>query len=265
MAQLTLVSLFAKNSDLVISAQELKNNYLYGMMMSSSFANKINLTLSDADIEFHIRAVQKEMENYLAVKLHQTIFQETLQFSNKEWRAWGYIKTSYPIVCPLKLEGFLNTTLMAIYPREWLSVKTTSTGESPQRQLYLVPAGNTGAITNAVVFAGILPNLGYMNAGRIPNYWSPTYVTGFPQNKIPYDILQCIGQFAAINILWILGSNIYGFPGISGMSLSIDGLSQSTSSQLNAFGARIKDYHDDLMRKLPNLRDHYRGFNWLSV
>jgi len=265
MAQITLVSLFAKNSDLTISPQELKKNYLYGLAMGSSFANKLNIQFSDDDIEFHIRAAQKEISNYLAVKLNQELFWESLQFSNEEWRNWGYIKTSYPITYPLKLEGFLNTTKQAVYPAEWLSVKRTSTDEDPQRQLFLVPAGNTGAMTNAVIFAGILPNMGYLNAGKIPNYWTPYYVTGWPSSKIPYDVLQCIGQLATVSMLWILGTNVLGFPGISSQSLSIDGLSQSTGSQLNAFGARIRDYHDDLQRKLGNIRDKYRGFNFISA
>ena len=56
----------------------------------------------------------------------------------------------------------------------------------------MVPAGNTGAVTNSVIFAGILPNLGYLNAGKIPNYWTPHYVTGY--DVVPADIIQVIGQ-----------------------------------------------------------------------
>lgn len=262
MPSLTLTSLYAKNSDLVISATELKRNYLYGMTMSSSFANKVNLQFSDQDLEFHIRAAQKEIENYLALKLQQTIFTENLDFDNSQWRYWGYIRCTYPITYALQLSGFLNTTLEAVYPAEWLTNKTTSDLELPMRNMYIVPAGNTGAVTNAVIFAGILPNLGYLSSGRVPLHWQPVYVTGFPQGKVPYDILQCIGQLAAVSILLIFGSQVFGWPGIGSQSLSIDGLSQSLGSQLNAFGARIKDYNDDLMRKLPNLRDRYRGINF---
>lgn len=262
MSQITLISSYSKNSDLVMSASELRNNYLYGITINSPFVNKINLNFSDSDIEFHIRAAQKEIENYLALKLKRQIYNESLAFDNDHWKFWGFIKTNYMVVCPLKLEGFLNTTKQATYPTEWLSSKKESSDEIYHKAIYLVPAGNTGAVTNAVIFAGLLPNMGYLNAGKIPNYWSATYTTGFADNKIPFDILQAIGQIATISLLYIAGVNILGFPGLQSTSISIDGLSQSMSTQLNAFGARIAAMNAELMRKLPNMRDTYRGINF---
>jgi hypothetical protein len=260
MPTITLRSNFSKNSGLVISAQELKRNYLYGITAGSPFANKLNLSFSDIDIEFYIRAAQKEIENYLALKLFRQIFTEKLQFSNDDWRYWGFIKTNQMVVQPLQLQGFLNTTLETTYPPEWLSSKSESGDELYDHSIYIVPAGNTGAITNSMIFAGLMPNLGYLNAGKIPNYWSATYVTGF--NKIPYDIMQGIGQLAAISVLLIAGSNVLGFPGLSSQTLSIDGLSQSISAPANAFGARIKAIADALEKKMINMRGTYRGFSF---
>lgn len=265
MSQITLTSVYSKNSDLVISAQELRNNYLYGITMNSPFANRINLNFSDDDINFHILGAQKEIENFLAIKLKRQIYSETLQFDNDQWKHWGFIKTTYQVVCPLKLEGFLNTTKQATYPSEWLSSKKEAGDELYHRAIYLVPAGNAGAITNSVIFAGLLPNLGYINAGKIPNYWTPTYVTGFAQNKIPYDIIQSIGMLATISMLYIAGANILGFPGLSGTTISIDGLSQSLTSQLNAFGNRIEQMSKELQRKMTNLSGTYRGINFISM
>jgi hypothetical protein len=258
---ITLTSNFSKNTGLVISPGELKRNYLYGITESSPFANKLNLSFSDEDIEFYIRAAQKEIENYLAIKLFRQVFWEKLQFNNDDWRTWGFIKTNMMVVQPLKLEGFLNTTKMAVYPLDWLSAKAESTDELYDRSVWLVPAGNTGAVTNAVIFAGLLPNLGYLNAGRIPNYWTFTYVTGF--NKIPYDVLQSVGQLASISLLLIAGSNVLGFPGLQSQSIAIDGLSQSiSSSAMNAYGTRIKAVADQLENRMKNQRDIYRGFSF---
>jgi hypothetical protein len=265
MSVITLRSSFSKNSGLVISPQELRRNYLYGITMNSPFANKINLNFSDDDIEFHIRAAQREIENYLALKLKRQIVTETLQFDNDNWRHWGYIPTTFQVVYPLRLEGFLNTTKTATYPMEWLSSKQDSTDGLYFRQIYMVASGNTGAVTNSVIFAGLLPNLGYMNAGKIPNYWTPSYVTGFADNKVPYDILQSVGEMATISLLLIAGANIFGFPGLQSTSLSIDGLSQSLSSNLNAFGQRITQMNEALQKRLANQRDQYRGFSWSAV
>lgn len=262
MSQLTLRSSYSKNSDLVISAQEIRRNYLYGITFNSPFTNVIKFNFSDTDIEFHIRAAQKEMENYLAIKLRRQIYSETLQFDNREWQHWGFIKTNYMVVCPLLLEGFLNTTKQANYPTEWLSSKKEAGDELYQRQIYIVPAGNTGAITNSVIFAGLLPNLGYINAGQIPNYWKATYTTGFAKNKIPFDVMQGIGELTAISLLLIAGANVLGFPGLQSTSLSIDGLSQNISTSLNSYGARIKAMQDALLLKLNNMKGTYRGFSW---
>lgn len=261
--QLTLISSYSKNSDLVIGSQEIRNNYLYGITINPLFINIIKLNFSDVDIEFHIRAAQKEIENYLGVKLTERVYNETVQFDNDNWRHWGYLPTTYPVNCPLQLEGFLNTTKVATYPQEWLSVKKTSEGELPFKQIYMVPSGNTGAITNTVVFAGLLPNLGYMNAGKIPNYWTMTYSTGF--KKVPYDIIQAIGELATISILYILGANMLGFPGMQSQSVSIDGLSQSLSSSLNAFGNRIQMMYLQLQDRLVRLKGFYTGIVWSAV
>jgi len=129
----------------------------------------------------------------------------------------------------------------------------------------LVP-GNSSARTNAIVYSGKTPHLGYLGRTQIPNYWRITYCTGF--NKIPNDLKNFIGKLAAINIFHILGDLILG-AGIASQSIGIDGLSQSistTSSATNAgYGARIIGYSDDLKRQKTTLEAYYRGFNMTVV
>jgi len=259
MPSLTFNIKFARNTGLLFSAQEIRQNFLYGVQMSSSLTGQAALKFSDEDIEFYVQAAQKEIENYLNIKLVRKIYWEKLSFSNDDWRTWGFIKTTYPVLCPLRLEGFLNTTKTATYPQEWLSNKQDSDDQEYHRSIYLVPAGNTGAVTNSVIFAGILPNLGYLNAGMIPQYWTPHYVTGF--DPIPADIIQIVGQLVTIQLLTIAAMNILGIPGATSTSLSIDGLSQNISAQ-NAFGAQIKLYQDSFNSKLAMLQGKHRGFIW---
>lgn len=260
MSQLSFSAAFSKNSDLLFSAQEIRTSYLYGIKMSSSLSDKSALDFSDEDIEFHIRAAQKEIENYLSLKLFRKIYYETLSFSNDDWKQWGFIKTTYQVVYALRLEGFLNDVKQTTYPSEWLSNKVDSDGIQYHRSIYVVPSGNTGAITSSAITAGLLPNLQYANSKMIPYYWKTTYVTGFEQ--VPADIMMAIGQLATISLLSIAGSNILGVPGLSATSLSIDGLSQSLTSALNAFGERAKALSEDLQRRLPTLTGTYRGFSW---
>jgi hypothetical protein len=260
MPTLSFTAPFAKNTQLLYSAQEIRNMYLYGIRFSGNSSNP-QPSFSDEDIEFQVKAAQKEIENYLGVKLFRQIYSETLQFDNDDWRYWSYIKTTYMVVCPLKLEGFLNTTKQATFPAEWLSSKRESSDELYHRSIYLVPAGNTGAVTNSVIYAGLLPNLGYLNAGRIPNYWTATYTTGFA--VIPNDLIQLVGILATINLLYIAGNNTLGMQGVGSSSISIDGLSQSMSTN-NYFLDRIKAYNEDMIRKLNNAVGTYRGFNFGS-
>lgn len=259
MPSLTFIASFTKNNDLLFSAQELRNSYLLGLRNTPSNQALID-QLSDQDIEFHIKAAQKEMENYLSLKLFRKVYSESLHFNNDDWRMWGFMKTTFQVVCPLLLEGYLNSIKQTEYPKEWLSAKRDSDDIMYHRSIYIVPAGNSGAIVNSVMYAGLLPNLGYLNAGVIPNYWQTTYVTGF--DTIPPDLMMAIGQLATVSLLNILGSNVLGIAGVSGTSLSIDGLSQSLSSALNAFGERAKALIDDLNRRLPTLTGTYRGFSW---
>lgn len=262
MPTLTLTSVYAKNRKLVISAQEMRRIFLYGITINSPFVNKFNLDFSDEDIEFYIRAAQQEVENYFALKLFQQIFYESYGFDNAQWRTWGAIKCNWMIAIPLELEGWLNTTKQTTYPADWLTSKVIGSGELElyQHMLFIVPSGNTGAVTNSVIYAGLLPNLGYLNANRIPDYWHVKAVTGFA--KIPNDIINSIGQLAAINLLLIAGSQVLGFPGLASQSLSIDGLSQSLSAPSNSYGQRITAIATNLEKQMANQRDTYRGFNF---
>lgn len=260
MPSLTFIATFKKNTGILFSAQEIRTSFLYGIKMSSSLSNQINLNFSDEDIEFHVRAAQKEVENYLSLKLFRQIYSETISFNQDDWKSWGFLKTTFQVVCPLRLEGFFNTVKQATYPKEWLSSKKDSSDELYHRSIYLVPAANSGLLTSTAVYVGSLPNLGYLNANMIPNYWTPHYVTGF--ETIPNDIMQIVGMLATISLLYIAGANVLGTPGISGSSISIDGLSQSLTSSLNAFGERIKAYSEEIQRKLPIMAGTYRGFMW---
>ena len=251
MPTLSFTAPFTKNSGLVYSAQEIKSMFLHGITLDSS--------ISDYDIEFQVLAAQKEIENFLGVKLFRQIYSETLQFNNEEWTNWGFMKTAYMVVCPLSVEGYYGQVKQTVYPKEWLSSKKESGDELYHRMIYLVPNGNTGAVTNALLYAGIIPQLGYLGINRIPNYWIVKYTTGF--DVIPNDLIHMIGVLTAISMLYIVGNNTLGVAGIGSTSISIDGLSQSMSSN-NYYLARIKAYNEDLQRKLKTAEGTYRGFSF---
>lgn len=251
-AETTLLSKYKINSDLLLSADELKSIYLFGVPVK----DRNGVSISNDTLNFYIKSAQDELQQYLDLKFKKQVYVERLQFTAEDYYNWSYLRTSLPIVCPLKLTGFLNTTRQVEYPKDWLTAKQSNDGILYHRNLYIVPAGNATALTQAQLFTGMLPNLSYLGLARIPNYWEVTYTTGW--DKIPTNIVDIVGKLAAINIFRISGDLIIS-PGLSSMSLGIDGLSQSMSSK--AYDARIKSMLDELtQRLLPEAKRYYTGY-----
>lgn len=251
MATKSLSSRYDINTGLLISASELKEKYLFG----TPLINKNGVEMSDSTIEGFITSATNQLENYLNLLFKKQIYSETLQFTATDFMNWSYLRCTYPVVCPILIEGFLNTTKQCTYPREWLSSKVSSDKVLWHRNLYIVPAGNSTQITQAQLFTGIIPNLSYLGLATIPNYWTVTYVTGF--DKIPEILVDIVAKLSAINVLQII-SDLILMPGITSFSLGIDGLSQSLSSK--GYDGRIKAYLDDLTRRLlPQAKDYYKG------
>lgn len=262
MPSLTLSFRYGVNDDLVLSSDELKSRYFFGIPIVGPGGN----VMSDEDISFYIRAAQIEFENYLQLKLNKQVFLESRDWFMDDWWQWGFVPTSYPVREAISLQGFLNTTLQVDYPQDWLRTKLQRNEEgSYHRKVSLVPiSGSPNTLAGNIIYTGIAPNLSYFGNQSIPDYWEVKYVTGF--EKVPEDILNGIGKLASINIFHILGDLILGSAGIASQSIGIDGLSQSissTSSATNAgYGARIIGYQKDLKESLPLMRAKYTGMTF---
>lgn len=235
---------------------EIKQLYLYGINLQ-----KDGKELPDEVIENYINSSVEMIENYLQIKLKKQVITENKDFIGSDWEAWGIIRLSYPVVCPLGLIGFLGTTKQVTYPSTWLSSKKNSDGKSYSRIINLVPNTNSQS-SEMIVFSGIMPNLrSYGDYKSIPNYWQAKYITGF--DKVPEDLRNVIGKYTALNVLALAGDFLQRTPGQSSGSISLDGLSQSTSTFASStgsiFGARIKQYSDELKDELKRLSDYYTG------
>lgn len=251
---------YSKNEGLVLSPLELKELFLFGINFTDP---NTGYQIPTDTFKFAIQAAQEETEKYLGIKLKKQIIAEDKDFISDDWKAWGYIKTTYPVVAAHALEGFINTVRQIQYPTEWISVRHTNDGEMYYRQIHLVPSGSTSGVTYSVVYNGIVPHLGFMGNRIIPNYWHMVYTTGF--DTIPANLINFIGKLAAINLLYIAGELILGL-GLSNKTISIDGLSQSfsstKSSQGGAFSGQIQATLKDLQLMLPKLEGYYKGITF---
>ena len=263
MGALTLNIKYNKNEGLVISPSELIHLYLTGIPLCYPDGTVLGMET----IKHHIEAAQVELEHFLSIKIKKQVIWGNHDFNREHFFRWGYVKTVFPIMEPLVLQGHINNVKQVDYPADWLSIKR---GNDPTkfRNLYLIPntAGGATMTNHAFVFSGITPHMGFFGTDYIPNYWRIKYCTGW--DKCPVDLVDAIAMMAAIKILAITGDLIYG-AGIGNQSISIDGISQSYSTTKGggngAFAGRIKQYAEDLGKKLEQLKAEYLGIRFTMV
>lgn len=252
---------FQQNDGLLVSPSFLIDNCLYGVQLCTSDGR----TLSYDTMKNYILAAQAEVERYLDLKLNHEIIEERKDFYLEDWKAWGYVRCTYPINKAFALDGWVNTIRQVQYPKEWLSSRKTSDGRLFQRNLYIVPVGSAVANFQSIVFSGITPHLGFLNMAHIPNYWNITYGTGF--DKMPEDIIKAIMYLAAIPMYMWLGNAILPYPGLNSYSISIDGLSQSRATDAGGYKTRIDQLKQDLYGGggvpglLNSLQQYYNTLN----
>lgn len=262
MSVITLSSTIRIDSQSVITVSDIRTKYLTGLVLPS--------TIDDSVLQHYIDVAISEVQNFLGLRLKRTIIKEDRSFYREDWINWGYMKTTYPCVAPVSLEGKLGNTKQITYPKAWLSVRQTTDDTNYSRSLSIVPSGSS----SAVQIIGMLgTNLGYTinRYSDIPDYWSIEYITGW--DNPPLEIINAIGMLVTANVLQIISDAIMsgsarqvidsngnavlvqsgatGFGlGLSSKSISIDGLSQSTSTFVNGqtglFGARLKQLLDNL-------------------
>ncbi len=96
-------------------------------------------------------------------------------------------------------------------------------------------------------------------------FYQIDYEAGYETaGDIPMDLREIVAKHAAVGMLNIIGDGLMS--GFSSSSLSMDGLSESFSSTQSAtsayFGARIKEYKDDINNFIKNNK---RKFNNLPM
>lgn len=266
MGKLVLSINYGKNTGIVYSVSELYDLFLYGVSMKKADGS----TLSDEAVFAFIRAAQTEMENYFNLKIAKQLITESEVFYALDyWQSFPIIPLSYPNTVGLSLIGLLNKIEQIIYPKTWLSYAKKSDGPG-SRRLSVVPTGASTTQANAdVILTGITSQIGMQRFDMIPDYWDVQYITGFDLKHLPYDLMQVIGKLAAIQFLAIAGDNVFPIAGLAGMSLSVDGLSQSiqstASTTYSAYSARIKQYGDEITSSLKRLKMVYDSIKFMPI
>ena len=240
-------------SALLVSVDELRENYLFGLDLSDDAGNPF----PDRMLEWYIKAgidwLEKELDIDLVAKTH---INEIHDHFAVDYARWGYFQLqNYPVIAIDRLQFQYPSMLDAVTidPR-WIVLEDNGVSGVIQ----IVPG--QGNIADILMIPGALLPMWSGQTGRVPSIWHFNYRSGFEPLEAPPDIKHAIGMWASIGILNIAGDLIVG-AGIASKSVSLPGLSQNvntTSSATNAgFGARIIEYQKELKSLIPNLRRYY--------
>ena len=266
MPTITYTAKYKKNTGLMISPSELLALYFYGINIQSDEGIEFDLET----VRYYILTAQREIENYLDIKLNPQLINETLSYYDTDYYGrFPIFPTKYPVAEVYSLIGLLARAEQIIYPKEWLKTNVDPDGMYPKR-FSLVPTGSGAGVSgNAdVIITGILRDIGLRSYGNIPDYFNVQYKTGFEYNQLPEDILNVVGKLASIGVFNIAGDLVIG-AGLASTSLSIDGLSQSLnttqSAENSAFSARIRQYTKEIKDTMSRVKLKYRGYNFTSL
>ena len=218
------------------------SRFMWGIPLVSPITRE---KMSHNDIQDYITRGTNQLELDAQIEVFPVIRRHRLAFDPNLYYQWIYLEVpNKPIQKVIRLAicsaSYLDTAPEnadarypsggSIYeiPSDWVEM-----GNARRGILNVIPinpafsAIGTGTAVGASG-AAILSFIGQM--GWVPAYWTVECVHGFcsEDGRIPLMINEAIGMAAAIKLL----SNMYPLFRITSQSLSIDGLGQSNSDQL---------------------------------
>ena len=237
----------------ILTVEQLKARYFFGVDITDNDGKP----LSDAVFQHYILSAIRWFETELDISIIPTSFSEFHDYYRNDYEAFNLIQLdNYPLICVDEFRvQYPSGQSVVVFPNEWLRIDPA--GGTVQ----IVPTA--GTLSEVLVGAGgsFLPSI-YNGLDYLPQLFNLTTVAGFAAGKVPRNIVDVIGKFAALGPFGIFGDLIAG-AGIANLSLSMDGLSQTigtTSSATNAgYGARIIQYQKEIKAAIPILKRHYKG------
>jgi hypothetical protein len=257
----------------LLSVEKLKETYLFG---SLHFPDYKGDDLSDEAIQTFINNAISLLEHDLDIAIQPRRKVEFKDYYLNDYTDWGFMSlNNTPVIeleslriVYLKQDDLANPgeekfeTVMEI-PKSWIRldpdagmIRMLPNNKFPGR----LAVGSTGAF---------YPEL-FNRHANVPHLWEVTYTHGFKAGCVPSLVNAAIGLLASIFVMNILGDLIIG-AGISGTSLTLDGLSQSiqttASAENHGFSAKVKDYARQLYGDrtigstgiIEALRRYYKG------
>lgn len=255
----------SKNVGPLISVEEMKNDYLFGIDLQDQQGNPFTPEMFQSYINSAISLLEHELDIHI---VPYRVVEDRDYILN--WYAdWGYMTLNeYPVVNLISMEMIYfedannNPTVIQTIPNEWIRL------QDHDGMIRLIPNARFPANLQVDNSGNFFPEV--LRSTMVPNLWRFTYTAGFEDGKVPNLINQAIGLLASIQAMSLGGIQVFG-PGVAAKSISLDGLSQSISTTNNAANAAysqvIAEYKDLLYGRdkemksgiINTLRYYYKG------
>src|SRR3990167_786182 len=239
----------------VMSVEELKTNYLFGVDLSDDNGNEFQ----DSMFQFYIKSAVSWLEKRLDVPMRPLVIEdERHDFFRQDYRKWVWLQLlNKPVIAVDEIKLVLPTNQEVItYSNDWIFV------DKPSGQVNIIPGSGQVLLGSAGAWLPLL----YGWVDFLPDVFRVRYTAGFEKGKIPDDLRDLAGKIAALGPLNLAGDLVFG-AGLAAESVSLDGLTtaiQTTQSPTNAgYGARIVEYWREIKHVMPELRRYYQGMRMI--
>ncbi len=244
--------------------KEIRSRWCFGLPL----AKEDGQPMTDPDIQAFIDAKVDEMERRIGIPLKPTVIasnpearglvkgvdydkeEPPYDYEVRKWMNYGFLQlrerpvqkvTGFRLVLP---NGLVIVDFMANDSRKkWVKLYPDA------GQIHLVPYA--GDPTLFAMMGGSQSGYPFVTGtinSNLPQMIEVDYVAGYELGAIPRDIRDMVAKMTAVEILGIAGDAV--LVGISSMSTSIDGLSESLSTTASAtsatYGAHIKQFQDEI-------------------
>ena len=236
-----------------LTPSQLKTRFLFGIPLVSPITKE---KLTDEMIQDSIRRAANQLEFDARVDIFPVLKRQRLPFDPNMY--YQYIYCEFPnkpiqkvvrlAICSASYQDTDPVNQDAQYPsgaqiyqipNDWIEMGNARKGRI--NVIPINPAFTAVSSSDAISGSGsaLLTFIGAM--GWVPAYWTVEAVTGFcsEDGQIPVIVNELIGQRAAMMLL----DNLIPLFRVVSQSLSVDGLGQSNSDQLQQL---LKQKRDDL-------------------
>lgn len=246
----------------VLSVQELKDHYLFGVDLSDTRG----CPFPDSMFEHYIKSAVAWVERRLDICLKRCIFTdsdaERLDFYRQDYYKYLRLQTNeFPIISVEAVKLVLPTEQEVIdFDPSWFQI------DKPSGQLEIIPGrGQLSVITLGQTGAWLPLIYGWTDF--IPHVFRVSYTAGF-EPPIPSELVDLVGKVAAMGPLNVAGDLVVG-AGIASQSMALDGISTAVSTTQSAtasgYSARILEYRREIKETLAFLRNYYKGIRWVAA